>query len=169
MKILVLGAAAAALACALPAFAATPAELMAAPHQFIDNLDKGKIDAAAATMTADATMIDEFPPHAWSGPDAFKRWLADYASSNKAGHITDGKVKLGDPIVAEATGDVAYVVAAASETYKQNGKRMAETARMVFALKREGGAWKIAAWAWAGRQPHVAGVGAAKAPAATTP
>ncbi len=131
-------------------------ELMAAPRAFIANLDAGKIDAAAATMTADATMIDEFPPHAWSGPVAFKRWLSDYAASNAAAHVTNGKVKLGDPIVAQATGDVAYVVAAASETYKEGGVRMAETARMVFALRREDGAWKIAAWAWAGRKPHPA-------------
>jgi ketosteroid isomerase-like protein len=136
--------------------AAPTDELMTAPRAFIAGLDAGKIDDAAATMTADATMIDEFPPHAWSGPDAFKRWLADFAASNTAAHITGGKVKLGDPIVEQATGDVAYVVAAASETYKQNGVRMAETARMVFALRREGGTWKIASWAWAGRKPHPA-------------
>jgi hypothetical protein len=136
---------------------AAPAdELMTAPRAFVAGLDTGTIETAAAVMTADATMIDEFPPHAWSGPDAFKRWLADFAAANKAANIVAGKVKLGDPIVAEATGDVAYVVAAASETYKQNGVRMAETARMVFALRREGGTWKIAAWAWAGRQPHPA-------------
>jgi ketosteroid isomerase-like protein len=143
--------------------AATPDELMSAPRRFIDSLDKGDIPTASSTMTADVTMLDEFPPHAWSGPDALKHWLADYDSANKAAHITDGKVKLGDPIVAEATGNVAYVVAAASETYKQDGKRMAESARMVFALRRDGGSWKIAAWAWAGRKPHVAGAGAAKA------
>jgi hypothetical protein len=136
--------------------APSPDELMAAPRAFIDDLDTGKIDAAAAIMTADATMIDEFPPHAWSGPGAFKRWLSDYAASNAAAHVTNGKVKLGDPIVAEATGDVAYVVAAASETYKESGVRMAETARMVFALRREDGAWKITAWAWTGRMPHPA-------------
>jgi len=144
--------------------AATPDELMSAPRRFIDSLDKGDIPAASSTMTADVTMLDEFPPHAWSGPDALKHWLADYDSANKAAHITGGKVKLGDPIVAEATGDVAYVVATASETYKQDGKRMAESARMVFALRRDGGSWKIAAWAWAGRKPHAAGAGAAKAP-----
>ncbi len=136
--------------------APAPTELMAAPLQFVDGLDKGDIDRAAGAMTPDATMIDEFPPHAWSGPDAFKRWLADFAASNTAAHVTGGKVKLGDPIVAEANGDVAYLVVAASETYKQNGVRMAETARMVFALRRTDGAWKIAAWAWAGRKPHPA-------------
>jgi ketosteroid isomerase-like protein len=139
---------------ATSAIAAPADELMTAPRAFIAGIDAGKVDAAAAALTADATMLDEFPPHAWSGPDALKRWLADFEAANKAGHVTGGKVKLGDPIVAEATGDVAYVVASATETYKQNGVRMAETARMVFALRREGGTWKIAAWAWAGRKPH---------------
>jgi ketosteroid isomerase-like protein len=145
-------------------FAATSDELMAAPREFIEALDRNDISAAAKTLTASPSFIDEFPPHAWSGPDAMKQWAADYAAANKAGHITGGKVKLGDPIVAQAEGDTAYVVAAATETYKQDDKRTAETARMVFALRREGGNWKIASWAWAGRQPHVEGAGPTKAP-----
>ena len=142
----------------------TTAELMAAPHQFVDSVDQGKFDLAAAVLTADATIIDEFPPHTWSGPDAFKHWGADYDATSKAAHMTNSHVKLGDPLVAEAEGDVAYVVAAASETYKQDGKAMAETARMAFALRREGGVWKITAFAWAGREPHLKGAGAAKKP-----
>ena len=144
--------------------AATPDELMAAPRQFIAALDRNDMVAAGKTLTTSPSFIDEFPPHAWSGPDALKQWGADYAAANKAGHVTGGKVKLGDPIVATAEGDVAYVVAAATETYKQDNKRMAETARMVFALRRDGGSWKIASWAWAGRQPHAEGSGATKAP-----
>lgn len=153
-----------ALAAPLATAAATPDELMAAPRAFIVALDRNDMNAAAKTLTASPSFIDEFPPHAWSGPDAFKQWLADYAAANKAGHITGGKVKLGAPIVAQAEGDTAYVVASAGETYKQGDKRMAETSRMVFALRREDGNWKIVSWAWAGRQPHVQGAGAAKAP-----
>src|ERR1700745_125729 len=111
-----------ALAVGAPAaFAAPPDELMAAPRQFIAALDRNDIAAAGKTLTASPSFIDEFPPHAWSGPDALKQWATDYAAANKAGHITGGKVKLGDPIVAQAEGDTAYVVAAASETYKQDG------------------------------------------------
>ena len=144
--------------------APTTAELMAAPHQFVDSIDKGKFDVAAAALTADVTIVDEFPPHAWSGPDAFKHWGADFDATSKAAHMTNDHVRLGDPLVAEAEGAVAYVVAAASETYKQDGKAMAETARVAFALRREGGVWKIAAFAWAGREPHLKGAGAAKKP-----
>jgi ketosteroid isomerase-like protein len=142
----------------------TAAELMAAPHKFVDSIEAGKFDQAAAVLTADVTIIDEFPPHAWSGADAFKHWGADYDATSKAAHMTNSHVKLGDPLVAQAEGDVAYVVAAASETYKQDGKRMAESSRMAFALRREGGVWKIAAFAWAGREPHLKGAGAAKKP-----
>ncbi len=142
----------------------TTAELMAAPHQFVDGIEAGKFDLAAAALTSDVTIIDEFPPHAWSGPDAFKHWGADYDATSKAAHITSAHVKLGDPLVAQAEGDVAYVVAAASETYKQDGKAMAETSRMAFALRRDAGVWKIAAFAWAGREPHLKGAGAAKKP-----
>jgi ketosteroid isomerase-like protein len=168
MKTTFLAMLALALGVPLATTAATPDELMAAPRQFIAALDRNDADAAAKTMIASPSFIDEFPPHAWSGPDAFKQWLGDYAASNKAAKITGGKVKLGAPIVAQAEGDTAYVVASASETYKQDGKRMAETSRMVFALRREGGDWKIVSWAWAGRQPHAEGAGAAKAPQAAS-
>jgi ketosteroid isomerase-like protein len=164
MKTIYLSVLALALGAPLATAAAMPDELMAAPRQFIAALDRNDMEAAAKTLTASPGFIDEFPPYAWNGPDAFKRWLADYAAANKAGHMTGGKVKLGAPIVAQAEGDTAYVVASASETYKQEAKRMAETSRMVFALRREDGSWKIVSWAWAGRQPHVEGGGAAKAP-----
>jgi ketosteroid isomerase-like protein len=131
---------AAALMAATTVAAAPTDDLMTVPKAFIDNLDAGKIDAAGATMTADVTIIDEFTPYAWSGPDAFKRWLADFGASNTAGHVVGAKVKLGDAIVTQAAGDTAYVVASAE----------------VFALRRDGGAWKIASWAWAGRKPHPA-------------
>jgi hypothetical protein len=153
MKIPVLIALGASLA--VPALAApTDDELMTAPRKFIEALDKSRPDAAAALMTADATMIDEFPPFAWSGPDAFTHWLADYKALVAAS--PGGKVKLGDPITTRVSGDLAYVVCASSETFKVKGVRMAETARMVFALRREDGAWKIAAWTWAARKPHAA-------------
>jgi ketosteroid isomerase-like protein len=168
MKTIYLSVLALALGIPLATFAATPDELMAAPRQFIAALDRNDLNAAAKTLTASPSFIDEFPPHAWSGADAFRQWGTDYAASNKAAKITGGKVKLGAPIVAQAEGDTAYVVASASETYKQDGKRMAETSRMVFALRREDGSWKIASWAWAGRQPHVEGAGAAKPPQAAS-
>lgn len=168
MKTLGLSVLVLALGAPLAAAAATPDELMAAPRQFIAALDRNDMAAAAKTLTASPSFIDEFPPHAWSGPDALKQWGADYAAANKTGNITGGKVKLGKPFVAQAEGDTGYVVASASETYRQADKRMAETSRMVFALRREDGAWKIASWAWAGRQPHVQGAGAAKKPQAAS-
>jgi ketosteroid isomerase-like protein len=162
MRILILVALAASLA--LPAAATLSVdELMATPRRFVEAFDRGDIAAAAATMTADAVMIDEAPPYAWSGPDAFQRWAKDDAAAEKATQTTNERVKLGDPITTEVSGDAAYVVCASSETFKVGGVRMAETARMIFALRRENGAWKIAAWTWAARKPHPA-VKSVKAP-----
>jgi hypothetical protein len=163
MTIRCLAALALGLSAASAAVAAPADDLMSAPRAFIADVLGGKADAAAALMTADASIIDEFPPFAWTGPGACGRWLADFAAANAAAHDTNTNVKLGDPIVATSVGDTAYLVVHAAETYKENGVRMAETARMAFALRREGGVWKIAAWAWAGRKPHPA-VKAEKAP-----
>jgi ketosteroid isomerase-like protein len=138
------------------AAAGPDADPTATPRAFIADVLGGDADAAAALMTADASIIDEVPPFAWNGQGACRRWLADYAAASRAAQDTNANVKLGDPIVATSDGDAAYVVFHAAETYKERGVRMAETARMTFALRREGGAWKIAAWAWAGRKPHTA-------------
>ncbi|HWF78789.1 MAG TPA: nuclear transport factor 2 family protein, partial [Caulobacteraceae bacterium] len=63
------------------------------------------------------------------------------------------KVTLGDVIRSQEDGDTAYVTMAATYSYDQKGAAMTEPARMVFALKRTAGDWKIAAWAWAGDPP----------------
>jgi hypothetical protein len=164
MKTLCAALLAVALGAPVAIAATTSDDLMAAPREFMAALGRNDMDAAAKTLAASPSFVDELPPYAWSGPGAFRQWLTDYAAWVKAGHMTANKVKLGDAIVATSEGDRGYVVATAGETYKQDGKRVAETARMVFALHREDGAWKIVSWAWAGREPHVQGAGAAKAP-----
>jgi hypothetical protein len=141
---------------AASAAAAQAEDLTVTPRAFIADALGGKAGDAAALMTADASIIDEVPPFAWNGAEACRRWLADYAAASAAAHDTNARVRLGDAIVSQSVGDTAYVVLHASETYKENGVRMAETGRMTFALRREGGAWKIAAWSWAGRKPHPA-------------
>ena len=135
-------------------------------HQFIDNFNKGDAKTAAATHADDATIQDEVPPHVWRGPGAFQAWAADLDKASKAAGQTDESVTLGKPVRADVNGDVAYVVIPAQFKYRQHGKRMVEPAQMVFSLRQEASAWKIAAWAWTGGTPHAV-VPKPAAPAAT--
>jgi hypothetical protein len=85
--------------------------------KFIDDFNKGDIEGAASTHAADASIIDEFPPHQWRGK-------------------------------------TAYVVMAGTFAFKEKGKAMSEPGQLAFALAKDGEAWKIASWAWAGSKPH---------------
>src|SRR5438309_502209 len=152
MKILTVTTLALAVATGGSVLAAAPADgVMTTIKTFIDDFNKGDIAGAAATQAADVAIIDEFPPHAWHG---FKDWTADLEKDAKAHGQTNQKVTLGRTVRSQVDGDTAYVVMAATFTYKEQGKAMVEPAQMAFALRKDAGAWKIAAWAWAGTTPH---------------
>lgn len=119
-------------------------------HDFVDAFDRGDIAAAAATHTPDVTIVDEVAPFVWKAPGAFQAWGGALMADAKANGQSGNKVTLGEVIRADEHGDAAYVVMAATYTYDQKGVAMREPARMVFALVRAGGDWKISAWAWAG-------------------
>ena len=135
------------------AMAADPT--LAAPiHQFIDAFNKGDGKTAGAThLAAGVSIIDEVPPHLWQGPKAFETWAADLGKNDAAAGITEEKVTLGAVTREVASSDTAYVIVAATYTFKQKGLSMREPAQMTFALKKDAGAWKIAGWTWTGPDP----------------
>jgi ketosteroid isomerase-like protein len=154
-----------ALLAGLPAASAPPAsEPVAALHQFIDNFNKGDLKAAQAAHAPDVVIIDEVPPHVWRGPNAFQAWAADLDKAAKAAGDTEQKVTLGQPLRSEITGNTAYAVVPATFTYKEKGKPVTERAQMAAALRREGAAWKITGWAWAGTVPRPAAAPATPKP-----
>jgi ketosteroid isomerase-like protein len=155
--------AALALAAGQAALAAPPADgPVAAVHQFIDGFNKGDLTAAQAAHMPDAVIIDEVPPHIWRGPNAVQAWAGDLDKAAKAAGDTDQKVTLGAPIRSEVNGDTAYVVVPATYSYKQKGKPTVERAQMTVALRKDGDAWKITGWGWAGAPARPAAAGTAK-------
>ena len=123
-------------------------------RQFIDAFDKGDMKAAEATNLADVSIVDEVPPHFWHGPGAFMAWAGDLGKDAKAHEQADNKVMLGKVSRQVITGDMAYVVVGVTYSYTEKGVPMTEPAKMVYALKKDGAAWKIAGWTWAGTTPH---------------
>lgn len=139
-----------------PAGAQTPdPQLMAPVQKFLEAFNKGDVAGAAAAhlVDEDLVIIDEVAPHLWRGPQAFQTWGADLAAHDKKLGMTDQKVTIGKPAVAEATGEFAYVVVPATYTFKQAGKPMREPAHMTFALKKTAGGWLIHGWTWTGTTP----------------
>lgn len=132
-----------------PAFAGAETKPVLAPiHRFIDSMNKGDANAAAATFAPDANIIDEFAPYHWQGDDAFAKWGADFAAMSKAGGVSDMHLTLGRPRHVNVSGDHAYVVVPTLITFKQRGKAVREHGTFTFALSGAAGVWRLAAWAW---------------------
>jgi len=149
---------------ALPAAAATaPAPETAAPapaasplepfDRFVDALNKGDMETAAATFTASPSMIDEFPSFYWQGAGAFSAWVEDFGAFSQASGQTEGQMHTDAPsysVVGEAS---AYYVVPAHYIYKDHGKPAVEDGAFAVVTKRDEAGWKIASWAWAGTMP----------------
>ena len=136
---------------AAPAFASDETDIMAVITKMNDAMNKNNGKIAAAAYTANAAIIDEFPPHYWSGANAFDTWNNDFGAFAKKQGDTDPLVALTKPTHVSASGDRGYAVVPALFTFKEHGKKVTEHGLCTFAMQKSGGEWKIAGWAWARR------------------
>jgi hypothetical protein len=142
-------------ALASTAIAATPADVTAPIRQFIDGFNKGDTKSAfAAYATGNITIVDEFAPHLWTGPNAAHEWAAAYDKHAAATGVTDGIVKYEAPTRTEIEGDLAYVIVPTVYLYKEHGKAFTEEGQITCVLHAEKGEWKIRSWVWSGVKPH---------------
>ena len=137
------------------AIAAGPDDPVAPVRQFIDGFNTGNVQSAfAAYATGSITIVDEFAPHLWTGPDAAHEWSDAYDKHARAAGVTEGSVTYGKPTRVELAGDFAYVILPTVYLYKEHGKPMREEGQMTAVLNREAGEWKIRSWTWSGVTPH---------------
>lgn len=135
---------------AVSAFASEKTAVVAAVHQYFDNLDPDKLRTSLAVCDSDVSILDEFPPNAWHGATACADWFKDWGAYNEKNGVTDPVAALGTPWSVDVSGDRAYFVSPATYTYKQHGKPVKEL-HSVFtvALRRTEAGWRITAWSWA--------------------
>ncbi|HYL26988.1 MAG TPA: nuclear transport factor 2 family protein [Candidatus Nitrosotalea sp.] len=135
---------------AAPLAAAPDPGVMAAVNQFVDAFNRGDVRSAASACAPAASIIDDFPPHQWQGANACAKWFAAYNAMAKKSGITDGIVTLGHPWHVDVTGDLAYVVAPTTFTYKVHGKPVSLNGSVfTLVLSKLDSAWRITGWAWA--------------------
>jgi ketosteroid isomerase-like protein len=140
------------LLAAAPAFASDESDIIAQIGHFNHGLNSGQMDEAFATCGLPITIIDEFPPHVWSGPHACQDWAAAFGAYNQTVGITDPVAHIGKPRSITVSGDTAYVIAPATYSYKQNGKKVTEAhATLTVAFARTVGTWLMTGWAWTSR------------------
>jgi len=122
--------------------------VMAVIKEFQSDFNNG--NSNWVQLCADQTsIIDEFPPYAWSGSGTCSQWGKDYDADAKKNGVTDPSVWFGAAKHLDITGDRAYVVLPASYSYKQNGKPVKEVgATLTVSLQKSGNNWRITAWTW---------------------
>jgi SnoaL-like domain len=138
-------------ALALPALSQTsqsPA-VMAPIRQFIDGFNRNDEDTATAACAPQASIVDDFAPHEWQGPNACRDWWSALAASDRAAGDSWGRVTLGAPWHFSVTGNRAYVVLPATFVFTEHGKPMSQRDSVfTVALRKYGAGWRITGWAW---------------------
>lgn len=125
------------------------ADVMKVINQFVDGFNKGDMKSALAACADMTIIIDEFPPHSWSGAGACGKWAADYDAHGRQNGITDGIVTLTKPKHLTVTGDRAYAVIPSNYEYKEKGKPVKQTGSIfTFVVQKGAAGWKIVAWSW---------------------
>ncbi len=126
------------------------ADVVATVKQFVVAFNAGDTTAMAAACASPMVIIDEFPPHVWSGANACTAWANAFNADAEKNKITDPVVTLGKPTHVDVTGDVAYMVTPANYVYKRNGKPVKETnSILAISLAKGASGWKMTGWAWA--------------------
>jgi len=140
-----------------PGARAAANDVVAPVLQFINAFNAGDTKAAFATYASgNILIVDEFAPHAWSGPHAAEDWAAAYDRHAQATGVTEGKVTYSAATRVEVEGDAAYVVMPTTYLYKEHGKPITEKGQITVVLNRQAGVWKIRGWTWSSEKPHPA-------------
>jgi hypothetical protein len=123
---------------------------MTAVRQYIDDFNRGDVEAMSADFAVPGSILDGMAPHLWHGPTASKDWYRDVLIEGEEHGASGYFVTLGEPVHNNITGENAYVVVPASMTFKIHDQQVVQTgALFTVALRKLADGWRIAAWAWA--------------------
>lgn len=121
-----------------------------AVQNYIDAFNRGDAESMASCFADQGSILDGMAPHLWVGPTAASDWYRDVLVEGEHLDAGDYHATIGEPAHNNVTGDSAYLVVPAEMTFMLKGQQIRQTgATFTFALRNQGGDWRIAAWAWA--------------------
>lgn len=131
-----------------PAYAAD-ASPYAALQQILDAWNKGDLPTVEKGVESSLSIIDEFPPFNWSGPNALHDYDRDYQAILKATGVTDVVFTVApEPTLQQVQGDYAYLVAPGIDRFKLHGIPMSENGLLTTVMHKSNGTWRIVASTW---------------------
>jgi hypothetical protein len=149
----VLAAAGLVAALLLPAAAQAPTPspdpaLLALPEKFSTAMFAVDTKTLRADCAAHATVVDEFPPYSWRGPDACVRWATAFKAFIAQAKLSAFQTTIAPNPFIDVSGDRAYLVAQVTFTAMMAGKRVPDAGTWTFVLAKSGTGWKITSLAW---------------------
>lgn len=127
---------------------APDAEMMAAPQalaRFLETADASHLDGVFSA--GDVTILENFPPHIFTGQDGLAHWRA--LMSKHVSAIADLRHDFGAPQDFGLTGDTVHFTLPTHWTGVRDGVPFKELGGWSFLQVREAGGWRIRSYGWA--------------------
>ncbi len=121
---------------------------MVAVRQFVEGFNKDDVHLIQAVCADETSIIDDFPPHEWTGRGATTRWYREMARMASEYRMSDWSVSLNEPRHVIASDGHAYVVVPIDVRWLQDGTPAERTGSMTVALREAAEGWRISACAW---------------------
>ena len=119
-------------------------------HRYVDAFNRKDSLDLAKCFAPLGFIIDETPPHVWSGPLATREWLDAIIGSKEYASYSEIKITLGTLYYRPSTPTAIYCTVAATMDYVLQGQRRIEAGSICsVVLHKIEQQWLIAAWAWA--------------------
>ncbi|HEX7263063.1 MAG TPA: nuclear transport factor 2 family protein [Candidatus Dormibacteraeota bacterium] len=121
---------------------------MVAVRRFVEGFNNDNADLVQAACADDTSIIDDFPPHEWTGRGATTRWYRDMARMATENGMSNPSVTLDEPRHVTVSDRHAYVVVPIDVRWLQDGTPAEMRGSMTLALREGAEGWRISACAW---------------------
>ncbi len=127
-------------------------EVLACIRQAFAAFNRGDVEAFRQTWSDSVVaIINEAPPHVWTGDDVVMRWLGDSRRAAAAADPErDRQIALKQCLKLTLDGDQAFVVLIVTMSAVRGDQRIEEDGVQISCLTRRTGSWKVAALAYGG-------------------
>ena len=121
---------------------------MVAVRRFVEGFNNDDVDEAQAACLDETAIIDDFPPHQWTGEGATTRWYREMAGWAAEYGMSDWSLTLDEPRHVIVSDREAYVMVPVAARWLEDGTPAERTGALAVALREPPDGWRISAFAW---------------------
>jgi hypothetical protein len=121
---------------------------MAAVRSFVEAFNNDEPDLIQAACEDDTLIIDDFPPHVWSGSRSATRWYQDMVRMAGEFGMSEPSIRLEEPGRVIGADGSAYVVVPVDVRWQESGAPGQRPGYMTMAVREGAEGWSLSACAW---------------------